>query len=212
MTGYHPQVLNSQEMTKRLPASLQREPRRRLSQATTADAAVLVIFDLVSSQPRLLFTKRTQQVSTLKGEISFPGGRRDPADADLLATALRETEEEIGLSRDNIEIVGRFHDYLSRAQWRVTPFFAFLTQDFEPAPNPKEVERVLQVPWAFFVNTKPRRETRQWQGRTGPVYFWHYQNVIWGLTDAIIKDMLDLLSFPGPAGVENTQADRPIAR
>ncbi len=107
MTGYHPQVLNSQEMTKRLPASLQREPRRRLSQATTADAAVLVIFDLVSSQPRLLFTKRTQQVSTHKGEISFPGGRRDPADADLLATALRETEEEIGLSRDNIEIVGR---------------------------------------------------------------------------------------------------------
>jgi len=158
------------------------------------DAAVLMPIVLENSEPEFLLTKRTETVSTHKGQISFPGGTREDQDDSLVQTALRETEEELGLDTAEVEVVGRFHDYLSVTELRVAPFVGLIRNCSELNPNPAEVQQVLRVPLAFFRETAPRFETKQRLGQTLSVYYYDYgEEVIWGLTALIIRDFLEML-------------------
>ena len=182
---------------------LKRDIRQRLTDSSprilaknyTAEAAVLISIFQRDDQPYFLLTQRTQEVATHKGQISFPGGLRDEGDSSLRETALRETEEEVGIAADWVEILGQFDEYRSKTNLLVTPYVGFLKAGFTVSPNPQEVERILEVPLHFFSQTRPREEVRQRYGRQVTLYFYEYESdVVWGLTAAIIRDLMKLLN------------------
>ena len=166
---------------------------RNIEKDDQEEAAVLIP---VFGREKLYFllTQRTQEVSTHKGQISFPGGVREQSDKSLLETALRETEEEIRISPSCVEVLGRFHDYLAVSGHCVATFVGYLKTGFSVFPNPGEVEHVLEVPLDFFLQAQPRCEVRQHRTHCRTVYFYDYNGeVIWGLTAQIIRDFLHIL-------------------
>jgi 8-oxo-dGTP pyrophosphatase MutT (NUDIX family) len=167
---------------------------RGLEYPVKGDAAVLIPVLTGNREPELLLTKRTETVSTHKGQISFPGGVREASDGSLVETALREAEEELSLDPSQVEVVGRFHDYLSVTELRVAPFVGFVKDCSGLNPSPAEVQEVLRVPMKFFRQTVPRVEVKHRLGQTLPVYYYDYgEEIIWGLTALIIRDFLELL-------------------
>lgn len=149
---------------------------------------------LEEDSPAFLLTKRTEFVSTHKGQISFPGGIREAEDFSLLHTALRETREEIGLSPSQVSVAGAFHDYLAITGIRVTPFVGRVNGQLNPKLNSQEVERILKVPFAFFSQATPRTEEHTRRGKKVKVYYYAWQgDTIWGLTARIIKEFVELV-------------------
>jgi 8-oxo-dGTP pyrophosphatase MutT (NUDIX family) len=157
-------------------------------------AAILMPVFEHELQSHFLLTLRTDEVETHKGQISFPGGMREGQE-ELVDTALRETFEEVGIGSDRIEILGRFHDYVSITHFRVTPFVAFLHQPFTINPQVREVAEVLHVPFETFLDpNRLRIEKNTYSDKEIDVYFYsHGAHQIWGLTARIIKDFFDTL-------------------
>jgi 8-oxo-dGTP pyrophosphatase MutT (NUDIX family) len=155
------------------------------------EAAVLMLICLRQEEPHFLLTLRTEDVQTHKGQISFPGGMREGGES-LEQTALRETFEEVGIAADRIEILGRFHDYLSITDYRVTSFAGFIDGPFKTTPQATEVAEILLVPFSIFLDPgRMRTERMLHSGGTREVYFFSYgTHLIWGLTARIIKDFL----------------------
>ncbi len=145
-------------------------------------------------EPYFLLTQRSQEVATHKGQISFPGGLRDDADSSLRETGLREVEEEVGIPADFVEVLGPFNQYMAATNYRVTPFVAFLREGFPVSLNSREVERILEIPVRFFRQTEPAEKIHHRFGRGVTLYFYEYEgDVIWGLTAAMIKDLIEFL-------------------
>ncbi len=169
---------------------------RNLTNGFTREAAVLMPLLEWEKEYHFLLTRRTEEVQTHKGQISFPGGMRE-GDEDLLKTALRETFEEVGIDEGRIEILGRFHDYISITGYRVTPFAGFISGPFTIKPQVREVAEVLQVPIRIFLDpSRLRIEKSTFMSRSDNVYFYSYgTNQIWGLTARIIKDFFDALNL-----------------
>lgn len=165
---------------------------RKLTSGYTREAAVLMPVFERENEPHFLLTRRTQEVQTHKGQISFPGGMREGAE-DLLKTALRETYEEVGIDDGKIEILGKFHDYISITGYRVTPYAGFLSEPFTIRPQLHEVAEVLQVPFRIFLDPSLLRVEKGTRlSNEAEVYFYSYQDhEIWGLTARIIKDFLE---------------------
>jgi 8-oxo-dGTP pyrophosphatase MutT (NUDIX family) len=165
---------------------------RQFTDGYNKEAAVLMPIFERDGEPHFLLTRRTDEVETHKGQISFPGGGRRENES-LEAAALRETREEVGINEQEIEILGRFHDYLSSTGYRVSPFAAFLGQPFEVTLNAREVAEVLLVPFQTFLDPAGLRvERMDRQGRMVDVYFYSYGKYeIWGLTARIIRDFLE---------------------
>src|SRR5436309_7692101 len=115
----------SRELRERIRSSLEGLELRQIKDGHTKEAAVLVPIFERDGEPHFLLTRRTDEVETHKGQISFPGGGRSENES-LEAAALRETGEEVGIKEREIEILGRFHDYLSSTGYRVSPFAAYL--------------------------------------------------------------------------------------
>ena len=159
-----------------------------------AEAAVLMTIFQRDGEPYFLLTQRTQEVATHKGQISFPGGVREDGDSSLRETGLREMEEEVGIPADFVEVLGPFNQYMAVTNYRVTPFVAFLREGFSVSLNPREVERILEVPLRFFYQAEPTEEIHHRFGRAVTLYFYDYEgDVIWGLTAAMIKDLIEFL-------------------
>jgi 8-oxo-dGTP pyrophosphatase MutT (NUDIX family) len=184
------------EMKERVRNTLREIQSRSLSTGFTRQAAVLIpIFDY-EQESHFLLTRRTDQVKTHKGQISFPGGMRQ-GEEELLATALRETFEEVGISEDAIEPLGRFHDYISITGFRVTPFAGYIRAPFTVKPQAREVAEVIQVPIRVFRDPAVLRvEKHAWIDRHVNVYSYAYgTHQIWGLTAQIIKDFMEVLAI-----------------
>ena len=113
------------------------------------EAAVLVPITR-TEQPELLLTLRASGLSTHGGEVAFPGGRRDPDDRDLVHTALREAEEEVGLPPGLVEVIGPLSPLVSRYGIHVTPIVGIVPDFVEYQPNDSEIAAVFQVPLEFF--------------------------------------------------------------
>ena len=171
--------------------------KRNILPETERLAAVL--FPLILNQNKLsvILTKRSGKLPNHSGEISFPGGMFDLTDKNLLHTALRETEEEIGIQSDLIEILGTLDDEISLAGHRVTPFLGFVKENFDCLKlkiNEVEVEKVLCVPFEFFFQKETYwNETWIRRNKLRKVHFYLYeQEIIWGLTARMINKLINL--------------------
>jgi 8-oxo-dGTP pyrophosphatase MutT (NUDIX family) len=169
---------------------------RILTEGYTREAAVLMPLFEWEHEPHFLLTQRTEEVQTHKGQISFPGGMRE-GNEELVKTALRETFEEVGIEEEKIEILGRFHDYMSVTGFRVTPFAGFIHGSFKTRPQIREVAEVLQVPVRIFMDPARLRIERNMHTHLEPdvIFYTYGTHQIWGLTARIIKDFLEELKL-----------------
>ena len=161
-------------------------------------AAVLVGLVERPQGMQILFTKRTPHLTDHAGQISFPGGRVDPHDADAAAAALREAEEEVGLPRGQVEMIGRLDTYVTRTGFEVTPCVGFVAPPEAYRPDPFEVAEVFEVPLGFFLDPASRRlESRVFQGRERFFYAFpwggHY---IWGATAGMLRALYERIYLP----------------
>lgn len=159
-------------------------------------AAVLVPIVLREGAPTVMFTQRTDHLEHHPGQISFPGGHVEEGDATPEETALRETEEEVGLHRQHIEVIGRIDTYLTSTGFSVTPVVARVTPPFDLNPDPVEVAEVFEVPLAFLLNPdNHQRETRLFGERTWYAYAMPYKGYnIWGVTAGMVRNFYEILS------------------
>jgi 8-oxo-dGTP pyrophosphatase MutT (NUDIX family) len=167
---------------------------RQLTAGYKREAAVLIPIFEREGEPYFLLTRRTEEVETHKGQISFPGGMRHDGER-LHQTALRETFEEIGIAENHIKILGQFHDYLSSTDYRVSPFAGYVERPFQTMAEPQEVAEILEVPFKIFFNPRRLRiEKMLSRGNLIDVYYYSWgHHEIWGLTARIIRDFLEEL-------------------
>ena len=175
-----------EELKKRL---LNREVRD-LSASGLKQASVMMLFMNRDEQVHVLLTRRTNTLATHRGQVAFPGGRVDAGDEDRLAAAFRETEEEVGISRDRIEYLGRFDDYVSIAGYHVFSFAGAIEYPYEYSLNYNEAESCFDAPLSMFVEQAyDRYEIFNYMGNNYRVFYYYYKDYeIWGLTARILTD------------------------
>ena len=161
-------------------------------------AAVLVPVINQPAGPTLMFTQRTSHLHDHAGQISFPGGRVDEGDVSREATALREAEEETGLDRARVEILGRLPEYDIMTGFRVTPVVGWIEPPVEFQPDPFEVERVFEVPLEFFLDPANHQEhAREVNGLVRHYYAMPYRDYyIWGATAGMVHMLYQILAGP----------------
>ena len=161
------------------------------------EAAVLFPIVLREKGTTVLLTQRTAHLRDHAGQISFPGGQAESGDLSPTHTALREAEEEIGLSSAHVEVVGTLPEYLTVTGYRITPVVAFLTPPFSIRPDPSEVAEVFEVPLAFLMNPENhQRQSREIQGETRNFFAMPYgRHFIWGATAGIIVSLARALAL-----------------
>lgn len=154
-------------------------------------AAVLVGFR-EGVQPRLVLTVRTDHLQSHAGQVAFPGGRSEPDDGDALTTALRESEEEIGLDRALVTPLGFLDGFETISGFRITPVVARIAAHAQLYPAPDEVAEVFEVPLSFLLEpANLRRYTMEFRGHQRPmVEFVHGGHRIWGATAAMLFNLL----------------------
>jgi 8-oxo-dGTP pyrophosphatase MutT (NUDIX family) len=172
------------------------EEAERLDAHGGTDAAVLVPLHGWPENPGLVFTERRSDLKRHAGEISFPGGRRDEGE-ELIETALREAEEEIGLSPDNVEVVGALPPIGTFVtNYKITPFVGLIAEGMHFEPNPAEVESVLV---ASLDNLTAAYEKRRLVRRGVPIKTDTYlvgDKLIWGATARILAMLFERLNPP----------------
>jgi len=158
----------------------------------TKPAAVLVAI-VDRREPTVLLTLRTAELASHAGQVAFPGGKIDPADDSPAAAALREAEEEIGLSPTLIEPIGYLDLYLTFSGFRILPVVARVKPDFALVLNPWEVVETFEVPLAFVMAPENhQRNTRDWNGLKRDYYAIPFENrYIWGITAGILRNLYD---------------------
>lgn len=168
--------------------------RRTLADRGPRRAAVLIPLFTERGEPRVLFTRRTEMVEHHKGQISFPGGATDPQDPDAPGTALRETEEELGIPRDRVQVLGVLDDLLATVSgFIITPVVGIIPHPFPLRVNDAEIAEVFAVPLGVFRDpSRLRVEQRERGGERIDVYFYtHGPHEIWGVTARIMKSFID---------------------
>ncbi len=173
------------------------ESEMNLSGRPPVPAAVLVPRVAHAGEPSLLLTLRTAHLHDHAGQVSFPGGRVDPEDSDAIATALRETEEEIGLARKHIEVIGSLPDYQTGTGFTVTPVVALVHPPFELAADTFEVAEIFEVPLSFLMNgANHELRSAEMPNRPGRRSFYampYGDYFIWGATAAMLRNLYHFL-------------------
>ncbi|MEP2642615.1 CoA pyrophosphatase [Roseobacter sp.] len=145
---------------------------------------------------QLLLTKRSSALKHHPGQIAFPGGKQDEADRDVVAAALREAHEEIGLPQDAVDVLGTLSPHETVTRFTVTPVIGHVTRPFDIRPEPGEVDEVFTVPLQHVLTPENFVvQSRQWRGQMrsyfavpyGPYY-------IWGATARMLRAWTDQLS------------------
>ncbi len=159
-------------------------------------ASVLVPIVARAEALTVLFTQRTAHLKNHSGQISFPGGRAEVSDASAVETALRETWEEVGLSADRIEVLGRLPDYHTRTGYRVTPVVGIVLPPFDLRPDENEVAEIFEVPLAFLLDQRNlQRHSREFEGEQRHFFAISYeQRYIWGATAGMLVNLQRHLS------------------
>lgn len=163
-------------------------------------AAVLIPLFVKEKILWTLFTKRTESVEHHKGQISFPGGGQHPEDANLWVTAIRETEEEIGVPRDGVRLLGALPKMITVTDFEVSPFVGAIPYPVTFRPHAAEVESIIEVPLPYLLDPLVVEERIvKWKGRDVPTLVYHYRgHAIWGATARILADFLEALKGEVP--------------
>ncbi|MFB9885816.1 CoA pyrophosphatase [Balneatrix alpica] len=171
-----------------------REFQPRQMGAGKPQAGVLIALTEHRTDPHMILTKRAQGLSTHGGEIAFPGGKRDPEDSSIEATALREAEEEIGLAPSQVRVLGRSGQVISRWGLQVTPVVGIIPDNLHFRINKGELESVFRVPLSFFLeDRRSRTDIINLRGLEAHIPCWHYEGYeIWGLTAYMIAEFLTI--------------------
>jgi len=142
---------------------------------------------------QVLLTKRSSHLKHHPSQISFPGGKLEPEDNNLIATALREAQEEIGLSPDNVKIIGQLPTYEMISGYLVTPIVAIIDQQPNLQQDDNEVAEIFQVPLQYFLQGSNHHCISMFKrGRDFNVHFFPYKHYnIWGVTAAMLKDFIE---------------------
>ena len=159
-------------------------------------AAVLV--PLVEREPELtvLLTERTAHLPSHAGQISFPGGAIEADDRDEVAAALRETDEEIGLPAERIDVIGRLDTYVTRTGFRIDPVVGLIRPPFTLRPDSNEVADVFEVPLSVILDpANPKRDSRVFQGKERYFHVFPYEDrYIWGATAGMLLNLREALT------------------
>ena len=158
--------------------------------------AVLVPVISSGANYKVLYTRRTETVRDHKNQISFPGGMREKQDASLIETALRETQEEIGLDPKAIEILGRLQDLYTPTRYRITPIVGLVSTPLKLIPNPNEIQEIFQVPLSYLLNRKNMQvQKAEFFGRSFDLPAFKFRkHTIWGATGRITREFVELCS------------------
>jgi len=179
------------------------------------EAAVLAPVLTREGDEHVLFTKRADHLPDHPGQMSFPGGGREPEDADLLATALREADEEVGLRREEADVVGRLDDIRTVTNYQVRPFVGTVA-DREYVPTDEEVAEVAVLPVDGLTDPGNYESERRDHPHYGEIrlHFFHVGGyTVWGATANMLVQLLELTTDweqpPEPDGVVDADADLP---
>ena len=160
-------------------------------------AAVLIPLFLRNSSWNVLFTRRSQTVQDHKGQVSFPGGAFEWLDKDLEATALRETEEEIGISPEQIKILGRMNPFPSISNYLITPVVGLLEYPYKIKISVEEVDKVFTIPLNWLAdkrNYEERDYLRSNNSIEKVLFYKEYEGeLVWGITARILTRLLNVL-------------------
>lgn len=155
------------------------------------DAAVLIALTDNPTDPEIILTRRASHLSSHSGQVAFPGGMQDKTDRNLKHTALRESEEEVALQPDQVEIIGKLNQVVSHMGVRVTPWVGVVATDVELTPNEDELDAIFRVPLRFFLDDQ-RHHTDVIPLDQQAIYVpcYHYEEfVIWGLSAMMLVDL-----------------------
>ena len=176
------------QLERRITAHLPRKINALLPKA----AVLIPVTD--HAEPTLILTRRASHMSTHSGEVAFPGGKQDLTDRNLIETALRESEEEIGLDRGKVRVLGETGTIISRYGLEVTPVVGIVDKKANLTANTEELDRIFQVPLHFFLN-RNNLTIDHWQMQSQnyqmPCY-WYGEYRIWGLTALILAEFLNI--------------------
>jgi len=181
------------EKIKRL---LKKRPRPISDRSDLTPAAVLVPLFQIKRKTHILLTKRTDKVEHHKGQISFPGGAFNYEDLDCQTTALRETEEEIGIEMDSVEVLGELDHIITVTNFRVCPYVGTIPYPYPFKLSPFEVERLIELPLDYLLHEAELKEAPfTFQGQSFiNLHIEYLGDIIWGATARILKNFLGVLS------------------
>ncbi|WP_404296550.1 CoA pyrophosphatase [Halomonas sp.] len=177
-------------MLENLRERLQAHRPRRVILRLPEAAVLMPIVD--RPEPTLLFTRRAAHLNTHGGQVAFPGGKREVGDSDLLATALRESHEEIALPPYRVKLLGQLSDVVSLHGIRVTPYVGLIPPNLPLVADPSELDAIFEVPLAHFLEDR-RHHTDVIPVDGRPWYVPNYQvdgHVIWGLSAMMLVELL----------------------
>ncbi len=162
-----------------------------LGYETHRPAAVLIpITD--RPEPGVILTQRPAWLRSHAGQVAFPGGKIDLDDADDIAAALREAEEELAIPKHQVRVMGTADVYYSGSGYRITPVIGIIPPDLDLVPNPGEVEDYFEVPLSFLLDpVNLAKRSGMWQGQERQYYDMQWQDRrIWGVTAGIIANLV----------------------
>ncbi len=166
-----------------------------ISREDLTEAAVLIALTEIDGEMYAVFTGRPDTMREHSGEVSFPGGRREPEDDELMQTALRETREEISLAEEDVRLYGNLVCMPTVTGYVINAYVGEFEQPYELRPDPREIETLFLAPLSELADPSRRRiEKRSWQGFTFDLHFFDYEGqVIWGATGYMLHLLLDFL-------------------
>jgi 8-oxo-dGTP pyrophosphatase MutT (NUDIX family) len=166
---------------------------KKISEVRPIRPAAVLVPVIDHAEPTVLLTQRAQHLPNHAGQISFPGGKIEKADADPLAAALRETDEEIGLDRKAVAPLGYLDLYMTTLGYRIVPVIARVKPGFSLTLNTDEVDATFEVPLGFLMNqANVQRHSRDWNGMTRHYYAITFgERYIWGVTAGILRNLYD---------------------
>ena len=171
--------------------------KERISDERLIPSAVLILLLEKDRESHLLFTERSYEVRFHRGQVCFPGGARETSDRSLLDTALRETEEEIGVLAKDVEILGELDDTPTLSTgYVITPFVGAMPYPYDFECDQRELQQIFFVPLSFLMDGSNIKEgLPPWNRRTVKGYFYEYGgHIIWGATARIVRRFTELLT------------------
>ncbi len=193
-----------EDIRRRLSATRTWPDRPILREAGTGaplrPAAILIPLFVKNRELCTLLTKRTESVEHHKGQISFPGGGREPADPNLWTTAVREAEEEIGLPAAAVRLLGVLPKLVTVTDFEISPFVGAIPYPIALTPQAREVAEILEIPVPYLLRPDIAEEKEiVWKGREVRTRVYHYKgHAIWGATAHILTDFLGVLRGEAP--------------